>query len=173
MNNKEVVINNEYDYSNIIPEVQIISYLVQYCNNLYDYLMNLINLEEERNEKLKYEFKNYEYKKSYQTKFEVSVRGKSISSVTYKNYDSFLSAVNSGQVNNVESLTIILDMSYKRGTNVLMEEHQNLFKMTFKPYSITFTRSSNFNEDTMNQIETNINDIFKNFRVQNSIFCTK
>ena len=112
MNNKEVVINNEYDYSNIIPEVQIISYLVQYCNNLYDYLMNLINLEEERNEKLKYEFKNYEYKKSYQTKFEVSVRGKNISSVTYKNYDSFLSAVNSGQVNNDESLTIILDISY-------------------------------------------------------------
>ena len=28
--------NNEYDYSNIVPKVDSIAYLVQYCDNIYN-----------------------------------------------------------------------------------------------------------------------------------------
>ena len=50
---KEVEIRNEFDYSNIVAEIQPVSYLVQYCESLFNQLMNMINEEEQRNEKLK------------------------------------------------------------------------------------------------------------------------
>ena len=51
--------------------------------------------------------------------------------------------------------------------------HENLFKITFKPYNIVFTRKSNYADQNMDQIENVINEILKKFRVQNTIFCTK
>jgi len=172
---KEVEIRNEFDYSNIVAEIQPISYLVQYCESLFNQLMNMINEEEQRNEKLKSEFRNYQYKKSYTTKFEVSIKekGQSFSGMTCKSYESFLEAVNGGHLKNVDSITITLDMNYKRGKDMSLQEHENSFKFVFKPYDIKFTRKSNFSEVNMNQVENNFNQILKQFKTQNSIFCTK
>ena len=68
---------NEFDYSNTIPEVELVSYLVRYCDIVYNELLEMFNQEETKNEKLKSEYKFYEYKKSYDTKFEVSIKLKS------------------------------------------------------------------------------------------------
>ena len=29
------IINNEYDYSNILPTIDVVTYLAQYCYNVY------------------------------------------------------------------------------------------------------------------------------------------
>ena len=71
---KEVQVSNEFDYSNAVADVYFISYLVQYCEVLYNQLLKLISTDEEKNAKLKPEFKNYEYKKTYNTKFEVLIK---------------------------------------------------------------------------------------------------
>jgi len=172
---KEIEVSNEYDYSNIVAEVQTVSYLVQYCEALYNQFIAMINEDESRNEKLKSEFRNYEYKKTYDTKFEILIRekGQSFTGMTCKNYESFIEAVNNGHLKSVDSITITLDMSYKRGKDMAMREHQNNFKFVFKPYDIKFFRKSNYNEENMNHIEDNFNQILKQFRIQNSVFCTK
>jgi len=172
---KEIEVSNEFDYSNIVAEIQTVSYLVQYCEALYNQLINMITEDEQRNEKLKSEFRNYQYKKSFNTKLEVSIKekGQSFTGMTCKNYESFVEAVNNGHLKNVDSITITLDMSYKRGKDMAMREHENSFKFVFKPYDIKFIRKSNHNEENMNQIENNFNQILKQFKIQNSIFCTK
>ena len=66
-----------------------------------------------------------------------------------------------------------MDLDFRRGNGDDLIEHENSFKVIFKPYEITFARKSNHNELKMNQIEYNINNILKQFTVANSIFCTK
>ena len=172
---KEVQVSNEFDYSNIVAEVQSISYLVQYCEALYNQLIKLASNDEEKNARLKSEFKNYEYKKTFNTKFEVLIKenGNSFANLNCKNYETFNEAVNSGHLKNVDTLTIELDLTYKRGKEFSLKDYENNFKIVFKPYNIKFTRKSNHSETFMNEIENNINEILKKFRVQNSIFCTK
>lgn len=55
----ETTINNEFDYSNIVASVDNISYIVQYCDNVYSQFQQLVAEDEQKNERLKYEFKNY------------------------------------------------------------------------------------------------------------------
>ena len=38
----ETVINNERDYSNIIPIAENIAYLIQYCDQVYNQFLKLI-----------------------------------------------------------------------------------------------------------------------------------
>ncbi len=170
----EKQINNEYDYSNIVPDVQSITYLIQYCDSLIKYLMEMIKEDEDRNEKLKYEYREYNYKKSFDTAFEISISENNvISHLECTSYEAFLELVNAGHLNNVRKITISLNMSYNSGKEGFVKKHENVFLISFKPYEISFSRKSNFNEPNMNEIEKNINEILSKFGVQNTIFCTK
>lgn len=172
---KEIEVSHDFDYSNVVAEIETISFLVQYCNSYYEQFIKMCEEDEEKNVKLKSEFKFFQYKKGYNAKFEVAIKekGNSFSNLTCKNYESFVEAVNAGHLRNVDSVTITLDLSFKRGKEYETKEHENTFKISFKPYEITFKRKSNHDDATMNQIENVINEILKKFRVQNTIFCTK
>lgn len=168
----EVVISNEYDYSNIIAELESIVYLVQYFDSVHNQMLKLYKEDELKNERLSYEYKNYEYKNHF-SKLEVYVREKSYNYLSYSNYNSFLSAVEKGQIKNVDSIEISLSLNFMRGTNESSSIHENLFKINFKPYDIIFMRKSNYDDQGMDQIEVNINEILKKFKTTNSIFCSK
>ena len=167
------VINNEYDYSNCIPTIECITYLVQYCDNVYRQFTELVIADEKKNEPLKYEFRNYNYRKSYGERFEIYVKEKSYNNITCKDFATFQKAVSDGNLKNVDSLEIKMNLDYKRGKNSSLVDYENSFVIIFKPYEITFARKSNHNEFNMGEIENNIKDILNKFPVVNSIFCTK
>lgn len=172
---REMEISHEFDYSNIVPEIQGVSFLVQYCESYYNQMIKMCEEDEEKNQKLKSEYKFYQYKKSYNAKFDVVIKEKNdnVSRLSCKTYESFIDAVNNKHLNNVESVVITLDLSFKRGKDLELSEHENIFKISFMPYNIIFTRKSNYEDENMDQIENIINEILKKFRVQNTIFCTK
>ena len=156
----KIVVNNEYDYSNILPTVDAITYLVQYCDEMNKQLTKLVEEDEEKNKQFKQEYKEYMYKKSY-------------NNITCKDYSQFMSAVQGGNLNEIRSMNIKLCMDFYRGKGDNLEEYENSFIISFKPYEITFARKSNHNDQDMNQIEQQINDILKQFPVANCIFCNK
>ena len=170
----QAVVNNEYDYSNIVPTVEGISYIVRYCDEMNKQLQKLIDADEEKNKQFKLEYKEYMYSKSYGQSFEVYIKTQGYSeNITCKDYEHFASAVQGGNVNNLSGLDIKLCMDFKRGKGNDLEEHENSFSITFKPYDIKFTRKSNHNDPNMNQVEQQINEMLKKFPVANSIFCSK
>lgn len=169
---KEVV-NNVYDYSNILPTVEAISYLVQYCDEMNKQLTKLVEEDEEKNKQFKPEYKEFMYKKSYSQQFEVFIREKSYNNISCKDYSQFISAVNGGNLNEISSMDIKLCMDFYRGRVDNKEGHENSFLITFKPYEIKFTRKSNHNDPNMNQLEQQIRDILNQFPVANCIFCNK
>lgn len=169
----QAVINNEYDYSNVLPTVEAISYLIQYCDQIYKQLRKLVDEDEEKNKQFKQEYKDYMYKKSYSELFEIYIREKSYNNITCKDYATFVAAVKDGNLNQVAEIDIKLDLDFERGKGNNLEKHENSFAIIFKPYDIKFARKSNHNDPNMNQIENQINDILKKFPIVNTIFCTK
>ena len=172
------IIKNEYDYSNVLPEVEKISRLVKYCDDVLKQFMSLVNEDEEKNEKIKYEFKNYNYKKTYGQSMNVKIltTGNQLYRGQYlecNDYESFNTAINNNLLKNISSLEISLELNYQRGSISNLVSHENKFKIVFRPYDITFTRISNFNEQSMMQIENGINKFLSDFTIANSIFCTK
>ena len=169
----QVVINNEYDYSNIVPTIEAITYLVQYCDQMNKQLTKLVEEDEEKNKQFKSEYQEYMYKKSYGQDFHVYIREKSYNNITCKDYESFISAVKDGNLNQVNGLDIKLCMDFERGKGNNYDKHENSFAIIFNPYEITFARKSNYNDSNMNKIEEQINEILKKFPVANTIFCNK
>ena len=169
----ETAINNEYDYSNIIASGEAVAYIVKYCETLFNQFNALIANDEKKNEMLKYEFKNYEYAKHFKSEFTVTIKQRGLNNIICKNYNAYMEALNSGNINNLNGMDIIMDLSYKRGANSELKEHRNDFKIIFRPYDIRFIRKSNHNEVNMNQIEDSINAMLKQFPVANTIFFNK
>jgi len=171
----KAVINNEFDYSNIIPTVEAIAYLVRYCDQMNKQLTKLVEEDEEKNRQFKSDYKNYIYKKTRGQEFKVFIKekSKSYNNITCEDYNSFASLVRDGNLNQVTELEIKLCLDFERGKENNYEKHENSFIIIFKPYDITFTRKSNHNDPSMNKIEQQINSILKQFSVANSIFCNK
>lgn len=171
---KESIINNEFDYSNILPVVNYIGYLVQYCDQIYKKLLKLQEQDEEKNKPLKYQYKEYNFKRKYSQGLEIYIREKNFhNNITCKDYDTFKTAIDDGNLKNVSSIDIKLNMDFERGHEGNFEVHENNFIIIFKPYEITFSRKSNYNDRIMEQIEKEINDILKKFPIANCVFCDK
>ncbi len=167
------VINNEFDYSNIVPTVDAVSYLVKYCEDILNQFLKLVEEDEEKNKQFKDEYKDYMYKKTYFQSLEIYIREKSYNNITCKDYNTFISAVKDGNLKNVNSLEIKLHLNFERGKGHDLDKHENKFTIIFNPYDIKFARISNHNDDNMSRIENQINSILKQFPVANSIFCSK
>lgn len=170
---QKMIINNENNYSDILPTAETVAYLVNYCDKVYKDFVSLLEEDEKKNEQYKLEYKNYMYKKSYADRFEVTIRNKNYNNITCKSYDMFLSAIEDGNVKNVQSITINLELGFKRGKERDFEEHENEFKIEFKPFDTTFVRKSNHNDPSMNNIEEKIKMILERFPTMNTIFYTK
>lgn len=167
------VISNEKDFSNIIPTVENISILIQYCDQIYNQFVKLIEDDENRNSKIKYELQNYSFKKCFGEGLEIIIREKNFNTITCKNYNSYIELYKNGQLNNLDSLEVNLELNYQTGMNGSLITHENLFKIKFRPYEISFIRKSNFKNFNMERIENTIIDILQKFPVANTIFCTK
>lgn len=171
--NIEIFINKEYDYSNAIIDEKCIEYIASYCASVYNQFNLLIEEDEQRNEKLKYDCRNYNYKKTYQKKYEIRINEKGYNTTYCKSYSFFLEYIQKQKLQNIEGLEIELNLSYKKGANQSYKNHENLFKIIFKPYNIKLIRKSNYNEQIMNQIEINLNEILSSFKTVNTVFCSK
>ena len=170
--NLEVTINNEYNYSNIVPEIDKVSLLVEYCNNVYDSFLKLTEEDEKSNEKLLYEYRKYNYSKCFSSSFAVTI-WHGYNSLDCKNYQSFLELKSSHQLKNISKLVISLHIDFYRGSSDNKQLHENSFVISFEPYNITFKRKSNIKDEEMDMIESNIKRILVSFKVQDSIFYSK
>ena len=172
--NKESIINNEYDYSNILPTIDCVLYLVQYCDQVYNQLLKFQADDEEKNKQFKEKYREYNFKKKNSQGLEIYIKGRSYhNNITCKDYNTFKSAVDDGNLNNVIGVDIKLYMDFERGRFGNYESHKNTFTILFKPYEITFSRKSNYNDINMSEIEKQINEILKKFPIANCIFCNK
>ena len=87
--------------------------------------------------------------------------------------EDFIAAIEDGNLKQVSSISIRLELHFSKGNSYRLESHKNVFLIAFEPYSIRFSRQSNFKDENMDQIEESIHKIFKSFAIANTVFCDK
>ena len=81
---------NEFDYSNILPTNDYIFFLVQYLEMVCNKYLKLINDDEEKNKKVKYEFRDYKYGKMYsETELRVLIYDKGFECIKCSDFKSY------------------------------------------------------------------------------------
>ena len=168
------IINNEYDFSNIVVDIEHLEGLIRFLDGLNKQLKKLADEDEEKNKQFKEEYKEYKYKETFGQGLDIYIKYESFSSnITCKDFESFESAVKNGNIKNLRGIDIKLCLDFKRGNGSNLVDYDNLFKITFEPYNITFIRKSNHNDEIMDQIEKKIVATMNQFQVINTIFCSK
>ncbi len=170
---KKAIINNEYDYSNVLPTVESIRYMVEYCSDIYQQFLQLVEKDEEKNCQFREEYRNYEYRKDFNSGFYVFIREKNSQNISCDDKEDFIAAIEDGNLKQVSSISIRLELHFSKGNSYRLESHKNVFLIAFEPYSIRFSRQSNFKDENMDQIEESIHKIFKSFAIANTVFCDK
>lgn len=158
--NQNESINNIFDYSNAVPTKEAVSHLVKYCDSVYEQYLWLLKEDEKK--------ENKSYPKKYNLFLDIRIKDQKFNNIICNNYISFKKACLDGNLDNIDSMEIRLNISYKK--DVI---YNNLFTILIKPFNLKFIRQSNYNELEMNIIEKNINEILKRFHTVNSLFCTK
>ena len=173
--NEEKNISRTYDFSNVIVDTNLLTYLVKICDDAYNRLLKTNEIEKEKNEKLKVEFQNYQYKKHYSMGFimRMSDINNEFSSFEIKNFEHYNELLKNERINNIKSFKIELNLSFERGVGFDTKVHKNEFEIVLKPYDIKFTRVSDYNDDGINNIENMIVSAFNDYTKVNTIFCSK
>ncbi len=166
-------IENKFDYSTIIPSVEYITYLVEYCDSVFKHFTELLEDEEEKNKDVNPQQKIYNYKRTFGEYFSIDITGKNYMSTKCSNLQQFKDEVKKGTLKDVLKLTISLNLDYRKGNIQNLEQYDNDFTIKFKPYEIEFIRKSNHSENYMNEVEKNINELLKRFPSVNTIFQSK
>ena len=69
LNLDEKMISNSFDYSNIVPTINEIIPIMQYCDSLYKNFLELAR----KNEKYKHEYRFYKYKKTFDSTYSIQL----------------------------------------------------------------------------------------------------
>lgn len=144
-------INHEFDYSNILPTTNSIGELIKYIEQIYVEFKKIVNSNDN------------------DLDYNINIKGLFSDNIVCKSYEEYMSNVESGYLNRVDSIDIELTLNYKKNE----ENYKNKFLISIKPYDIKFIRTSNHYEENMNEIESSINSLFKRLPISNSIFFTK
>jgi hypothetical protein len=174
----EKAIDNVYDYSNIVPVIDKIGIIVQFFDGVFNRLMSISEEEKARNEKLKPEFQEHQYK-NYYSNFEITIRKPIDNSLSHdyttcKNFESFSNLYREGKINNISDMKIVMNLDFSRGKGYLnLTKFENQFVVDFQPYNIKFTRKSNYEDSEMDAIEKRIIELLNSFDTCNTIFCSK
>ncbi len=169
-------IDNTYDYSNILVVPEGIMYLVEYCFSVYTGFLKLIEDNMEKNKNVNPNEAAYDYKKGYNDRLEINVRQRLNDSFgfSYTDIHAFKKDYDEGKILNIGGIKITLQLGFGRGIGENIDIHENIFTISFLPYSIVFNRKSNHKDLNMDKIEQGIiNTLSTKFPVGNSIFCYK
>jgi hypothetical protein len=169
----EKTINNKYDYSNAIVGNEQFMYIVNYFENIMKNFSDILDKEEEKNSTLKYDYKHYDYKRTFSTGFKINLRNDKVGYKDYSDINVFKEDFNNKLLTNLENVSLVLDLTFQRGIGTNLPYYTNKFKVEFRPYEIVFSRESDHNVMIMNQIENNIKSMLDQLPVVNTIFCSK
>lgn len=148
------MINRVYSYNNAVPMLDYVLDLCKYLDAKNNELLALNEADEKKNQDLKFEYREYEHKKAYSAGFVIYLYSKVQRNLpSVHSYAELEKLHASGLLKQLMHMTIELKYTFGVGKNNEVVEHRNEFKIEFRPYDISFTRASNYDDAVANEIE--------------------
>ncbi len=160
-------IKDEKEFTNILAVREYVDDLVKYCFGMYDSFSRTVQEDEARNEPLKFELREYKFHKSFSSDCSVHIFP---GGTDYKSYGEFVLALNGGNIQGIGELTLRLDLSFRRGSNNQLEEHNHKFTIKMSPELTKFSYEANYDDPTMNDIRDKLIAKLEAFPATTTIF---
>ncbi|MBR4178882.1 MAG: DUF4272 domain-containing protein [Bacilli bacterium] len=157
---REENIRNEHEFTNKVVNSYSIGVLSNYCESIYKAFLDLSNHDEKINKDKSYDKRDYHYKKD-DVSFEIYAIDKSLNHYSFETYNAYINSINAGNLDDVNSLSLKLNLSYSKGKNGNLDNYINEYEIIFKQYSIKTVRVSNHVDESMDQVEEAINNIIE------------
>lgn len=176
-NSQNDLIHREYDFSNSMPTIEYVTYLVKYMENIYNKYLKIMDEDKKNNIQFTDEYKNYNYKENF-SQFYIYISQKK-NNLNFddcyhcKNYDEFINIVKKGALSNVQRMKINMIIDFERGHGKFLDRYNNKFIILLEPYKIIFSYNASISNPEFIQIEKEIKSILDKFPKINTIFCTK
>ncbi len=164
-------INHVYNYNNAVPMLDYVLDVCKYLDAKYRELEALVAQDEVKNQDLKYEYREYSHKKAYSAGYTIYFYSKTQRSVpAAHSYAELEQMKNSGLLKQLRRMTIEVNYDYGVGKDNQINGHHNEFKLSFEPYEIVFTRVSDHDNETINEIEETVKRKMNEFLYYETIF---
>ncbi len=164
-------INHVYSYNNAVPMLDYVLDLCKYLDMKNNELKTMIDADEKKNEDLKYDYRVYEHKKHYSAGFKVYLYSKVQRNLpSVQSYAELEKMHAAGLLKQLSHMSIELDYSFGVGKYNEIVNHRNEFKIEFRPYDISFTRASDYDDAEANEIEDTIKRKLSDFVSYETIF---
>lgn len=171
-NTSPATIKNNHDHTNLLAVREYVDDLVKYCFGIYASFQKTQAEEEQRNERLKLEYREYQFRKSYSEHCQVVIYAGG-QRTEFTDYANFQSALLGGMILGVDYLQISLNLSHYVGKYDSRDEHQHEYTIRFEPAKSYFLYAANMDDQNMNIIETQIEERLNSFPASITIFSKK
>ena len=146
-------------------------WMCKYLDAKYRELEALVAQDEVKNQDLKYEYREYSHKKAYSAGYTIYLYSKTQRSVpAAHSYAELEQMKNSGLLKQLRRMTIEVNYDYGVGKDNQINDYHNEFKLSFEPYEIVFTRVSDYDNETINEIEETVKRKMNEFLYYETIF---
>ena len=145
-------IREEKEFNGLLAVREFVDDLVKNCFSLYDSFMKTVAEDEARNEQLKYDLREYQFHHSYSDECSVHIYAAGRGSSDYKDYNIFASALNGGQLQGIDDFSLRLNLSFSRGKEGALENHNHEFVIKMKSGVGSISYEANFDDPAMSNI---------------------
>lgn len=161
-------INGIYDYDNVVITEDNIKTLIKYIFDVASYFEQCAKMDEEKNEPLKLEFRNYSFRERTINSSVSITMGKN--DYRFNNYYTFQNFCNTNKLKNISYIYIYLTINFSTGMRNELIDYDSKINITIKPFKINLTRKSNIPYDKIDKFESDLKSMFDSFQKVDSIF---
>ena len=168
---KPAAIQDLKEFGNLLAVREYVADLTKYCFSLYDSFKKTCADDEARNEPIKYELRNYNFKSGYSNQCTVVTYTEGYhNNADYKDYTTFASAVTNNLLQGLAELRITMNLSYRAGTSNSLTDHNHEYIIKFRPEGCSFEYKANYDDPAMNDIRDKLVEKLNQFPTTTTIF---
>ena len=143
MEDNKTLIKNKLEYRDLLAVGEFVNDLIKYCEWQHTSLLQKIAEDEAKNQQFNYSYQEFQYKESYNTKFQIRAYDGAQGFVDYDSYGAYHTAALNKTLKALKSVTVKLNMSYRSGKNNALVDHKREFEVHLEQNNSYFAFESN------------------------------
>lgn len=164
------LIKDKKSYRDLLAVSEYVDDLIKYCEQQYTILATKIANDAAKNEQLRYDYQEFDWKESYDTKFRITAYDAVHSFVYFDSFAAYRDAAAKHTLSALNYIEIELNLSYCNGRAASLIDHKRDFVIRFEQNDSYFAYESNEEDENFNSIRDAILNKLDQFPAVRTIF---
>ncbi len=137
------LIKDKKSYRDLLAISEYVDDLIKYCERQYATLSTKISNDKAKNEQLRYDYQEFEWKENYDARFRITIYDAVNSFLYFDRFTAYHDAMTNRTIVAPNYVEVELNMSYQNGKNASLIQHKRIFVVRFELNNSYFSYESN------------------------------